>query len=98
VDASDIYEGGCGENRRFSRQGREGVVDVIAGIGVDVDGMHSNVWDAGHKGCVVPRCDACVTAKNEMDGWVEISEGFGPLQGFFGVVCFGHLADLPWSP
>jgi len=98
MDAGDVYEGGGGENRRFGGQRRECVVDVVAGIGVNVDGVHGDVWYAGHEGCVVPRCDACVAAENEMDRWVEVPEGFSPLQGFFGVVFFGHLADLPWSP
>jgi hypothetical protein len=47
---------------------------------------------------MVPAAVASLAAEGELDGAVELVQGFGPLDGFGGVEFFGCLLDLPAAP
>lgn len=54
--------------------------------------------DALVEDIVIPGGVTGLTAKDSNDSWVEKFEGFGPLISLLGIVFFGHLLDLPWTP
>ena len=41
---------------------------------------------------------ACFSAENEAEAGIEELQCFAPLEGFLGVVFWGHLLYLPWAP
>lgn len=65
-----------------------------AGVRVAAKTMDIRLQAVG-KDVVVPRRVACLAAEDQDERWVEELEGFGPLVGFFCVVFFRHLFDLP---
>lgn len=49
-----------------------------------MDTVHGYVMDVGEQHGEIPGGETCFTTENELKGWVEEMESFGPLEGFFG--------------
>lgn len=111
LDAGEVNEACCDFDGALGGARGCGVGEVLLRGSVDVDRVHVDeaggvaalesvlgVADALFDHIGVPGRVAGFTAEDEDDAGVEQLEGFGPLEGLFGVGFLCHLADLPWSP